>query len=428
MFFVLTNLLKPVMKKTATTSTFDSAADKRIQNWFFTLNNYTKEDIKYLLYLFEKGEFKYIIFQEEKGEEGTPHLQGTVVLSGVKTMKNMKLLLGSDRYHLEPTKDIQAAIDYCQKEETRIENTPVRERGRRPLAPKQRAKKGGDAERERWAEVHTLLRNGNLDSIAEAHPQIFIQHFRSLVGIESRYLNTRQLEPTMLANVWYFGESGTGKTRSAREQYPNAYIKDCTKWWDNYAGQDVVIIDELQPEHATMAPLFKKWADHYPCSVEMKGGAMMIRPKRIIITSNFRPEQIFLREEDLQPILRRFTVYEFRKNHTPRIVEEAAPAVLPGVSQYFVPPPRDVGSPVPFRAPVLEEEEEEVVEVSPKAKRIAAALERSETEETIRCGTPLPKKRKATLPSPPVLKRHPIPPQQVVFELSESSSSDSEEE
>jgi len=36
-----------------------------------------------------------------------------------------------------------------------------------------------------------------------------------------------------------------------------------------------------------------------------------LRPKKIIVLSNYTPQQCFLNSEDLEPILRRFTVINF---------------------------------------------------------------------------------------------------------------------
>lgn len=70
-----------------------------------------------------------------------------------------------------------------------------------------------------------------------------------------------------------------------------------------------MLIEEVCPTDADwLAPMLKIWSDRYPFIGEMKGRSEMIRPKKIIICSNYAPDAIFTRDEDLLPIRRRFKV------------------------------------------------------------------------------------------------------------------------
>jgi hypothetical protein len=44
---------------------------------------------------------------------------------------------------------------------------------------------------------------------------------------------------------------------------------------------------------------------------EIKGGKIDIRPKKIIVTSNYHPRDIWENEQDYMPILRRFRITHF---------------------------------------------------------------------------------------------------------------------
>ncbi len=83
------------------------------KNWCFTWNGYSEGNQGSIIEWF--GEAKYV-FQEETGESGTEHLQGFV------SFKKKRRAIDSCPWreiHWEICRNKKAAIEYCQKEETR---------------------------------------------------------------------------------------------------------------------------------------------------------------------------------------------------------------------------------------------------------------------------------------------------------------------
>ena len=62
-------------------------------------------------------------------------------------------------------------------------------------------------------------------------------------------------------------------------------------------------------------------------SAEFKGGSMTIRPEKLVVTSNYTPEQCFLNPEDIGPILRRFRVITDLSD-LPPIPDQVPPELL----------------------------------------------------------------------------------------------------
>lgn len=113
--------------------------------------------------------------------------------------------------------------------------------------------------------------------------------------------------------IWYYGKTGTGKSYNARKDFPNAFLKiSNNKWWDGYKDEPNVIMDDFDKSHNYMGYHLKIWADRYAFPCEIKGGGLNIRPRHIIVTSNYHPKEIWPEEPStLDPILRRFKIVRF---------------------------------------------------------------------------------------------------------------------
>lgn len=112
---------------------------------------------------------------------------------------------------------------------------------------------------------------------------------------------------------WYYGPTGTGKSRTAFDQAVPVYAKMQNKWWDGYQGEKIVVLDEFGKDHVCLGNHLKKWADPWtPFVAEAKGGALTPDYDIFIVTSNYSLEELFGSDEAiLGPLRRRFKVHHF---------------------------------------------------------------------------------------------------------------------
>jgi hypothetical protein len=94
------------------TKKISPANREKSRNWAFTLNNHMEAEIENL-----RNSGTSYIFQEETGKEGTPHLQGTLILKNPQALSYLKKING--RAHWEVCRNKFASVNYCQKGETR---------------------------------------------------------------------------------------------------------------------------------------------------------------------------------------------------------------------------------------------------------------------------------------------------------------------
>lgn len=265
------------------------------RNYCFTLNNY--DDVTFLGNI----DCRYLIAGREVGESGTPHLQGFI---SFKTQRHFnavrKLLPGA---HIEVAKTVRAAIDYCKKED----KSPI-EYGTPPMSNQDK----GEVEKRRWEDAFENAKAGRFDDI---DADIMIRHYNTLKKIRHDYQEALPpLDDIQDRFFWFYGATGTGKSRTAREQNPDYYLKRKNKWWDGYRQGQVVIIEEWGLKDSEyLGDMLKEWCDHHSFAAEVKGGYTNIRPPKIIITSNYSMEECFTDiEGQYKPLRRRMKAVQFK--------------------------------------------------------------------------------------------------------------------
>lgn len=266
----------------------------------FTCNNYTEEEELFL----SEVECQYLVYGREVGEEGTPHLQGFIYFTNKRSFRAIRKLFGS-RFHLEIKRGTNdQAIDYCLKD------GDVFEKGKRPL---DQASKG-ESQKSKWREIIEKAKLGDEDWLLETYPSVYFRHLQ--LYRSHRVFDVSVMDYTDTPHEWWYGATGTGKSRKLSADYPDHYPKLVSKWWCGYAGEEVVAIEEWPREvNDILVSYLKKWVDRYKFMAEYKGGSFVIRPPKIIVLSNFSLEESFPKIDDLAPLKRRFKVTKFVTLH-----------------------------------------------------------------------------------------------------------------
>lgn len=268
----------------------------RFRNFCYTINNYTNVELEELKKK-ELKEIKYIIIGDEVSESGTPHLQGFIIYNNAKTLSGCIKNLPS-RAHVEVCKGSPYQnFEYCSKHKV------IYEKGNRP-------EKVGQGNRQDLRNIKKKIANNeNIKSMLDSNDIQNYQQLKYAESLKKYYEKKRLYKPHV---KWYYGKTGTGKTKTAYEEFSvqadnedNIYFSmDTGKWWEGYDAQEYVIIDDMRGDFMKYHQLLKL-LDRYPYKVETKGSTRQFLATNIIITSAFHPQDIFQSREDIGQLLRR---------------------------------------------------------------------------------------------------------------------------
>lgn len=271
-----------------------SRRSPRSRAFVFTKNN--SHDATWL----ESVSCRYLCYGKELAPTTlTPHLQGYIYFRNAKSCAAVRAILGG--CHIEPAKGTYAQNkEYCSK------GGDFFERGDPPQDNSDR----GDAEVARWEETWALAKTGDVEAIPA---DIRIRCYTTIRKIERDYM--KDVAPLGdVCGLWVYGLSGSGKTRAVLSQHPKCFPKPRTQWWDGYQMEDVVLVDDVDKFDVKLGGQLKHWADFCPFIAQNKGSSFKIRPKLLIVTSQYKIEEIWEDAETREALNRRFKFLEKKKD------------------------------------------------------------------------------------------------------------------
>ena len=264
----------------------------RTRNWCFTYYNMVSFSSSFLKNFDTK--VKYMIMGSEIcPETNKEHIQGFFQMdNAIRNGKKFLMDNGFDKtVHIEPCNGSPFQnFQYCSKDGDYLEI------GARPK---------GQGAREDIKKIKKLVKEGGgMKEICEVSTSYQSMKCGELL---LKYCETpRDVSPIEV--IWYYGKSGTGKTKSIFDTEVNIFRPTSYKWWEGYDNHSVVLVDDWRPSWCSFVNLLKL-TDIYPFRVQTKGGSRQVKYNKIYFTSHLSPEEYFseLEETDYQQLKRRIT-------------------------------------------------------------------------------------------------------------------------
>lgn len=258
------------------------------------------ESIKIAFTTLNRKVVNYVIANEEH-KDGNKHRHCYIELDGTLRAAVPVRFLDIESHHpnIEFVRSYKKVLKYCTKEKDYITNMDVA----KVLEEKPVSKK----------ELGALLISGTpLDELVQKHPQLIFGYTRTEQDIQAYQSVGKRAEPLAdVCGIWIHGPAGSGKSRATDAKWPESFKKDNSKWWDGYAGQSVVVLDDWDTSWKEHTSMLKWLADYKPFPIQFKGfKGKDIRPKWAVVTSNLSLDEYLEAVKwptgDYAPYLRRF--------------------------------------------------------------------------------------------------------------------------
>lgn len=261
----------------------------------------TKEEV--LLHLSKlMPRYTYICVTAELHQDGTPHLHCQLQLLKDSDIVNERQFdYGSFHCNIQKTIGSESWNKYIKKDGSFTELGSFVDIYK---SSKKRTKQ----------ELNKLINDTSMVDLVD-QGIISMFNYTQIENAKIKYNLAKVQVPNILEErkcYWIYGEPGIGKTYWVRSRYPTIYVKPQNKWWDGYASEDSVLIDDF--DCSQLGHLIKIWADKYSFNAEIKGSTIKPLYSKLFLTSNYLPYEIWKDDSMLSTaVSRRFilcTIYE----------------------------------------------------------------------------------------------------------------------
>lgn len=262
----------------------------------FAQERLCETDCDSLRALGKSSDVRYLVFGRELcPTTGRQHLQGYIQFRNARRFNAVRGILPAGS-HIELAKGTPSQNrKYC------VKDGDYEEFGTTPSA----ANSGRKLD-ERLAAVFTALQDGESHmELAREQPGLYVRfHAGIMRTAEILRSNPRTDRPTV---YWFYGPTGSGKSRAVYDRFPGAFFKPPGQWWDGYDHQPVVCLDDFRPEDFPYHYLLRL-LDYYPLLVQVKGGFRQFNSGIVCVTCPCRPSDLYVGlSEDVTQLERRVT-------------------------------------------------------------------------------------------------------------------------
>lgn len=231
------------------------------------------------------------------------HVQGVVKFKQAMRMTGVKAWLNDQSAHLEICRDWNKSIEYCTKEETRVEG---------PWSMGTRATEGSGKRSDLMDCVELMQKTGSVRRVASEFPSAFVRYHKGLNALKVAQPNLSNFAPKKV--VLLCGSTGVGKTFWAMARFRDIFTVPDIKnpWFDGYDGHQVALLDECG-KGMMHYNYFKRITDVYVMDVPVKGGHVKWNPSLVILTTNAPMREWWdnVPDADAAALNRRIVTFEF---------------------------------------------------------------------------------------------------------------------
>lgn len=249
---------------------------------------------------------RYWCISSELHKDGTPHVHAWIQYDRKTRFSADKWVIQDYRGQWQACQSPPAVCAYIRKDGDFIEFLPP---------SKEDINLGKRAQRNHYlltAPVQDIINSGQLAALSLAP----LMRARSIYHT----LESKGTQKDLIC-YWIWGPPGAGKSYFVRSlHHPDElFIKSQTRWWDGWTpSYTAVLIDDFDKNGTCLSHHIKIWADRYPFPAEIKGSYVSPKYRALYITSNYRIEELWPDDEELQKaIKRRFHVYHMTDRDDP---------------------------------------------------------------------------------------------------------------